>query len=115
MDVSVMTLTQTDIYFKKTNNYNISLHIKKFFLALALVYLNKRYNFAHGLAEPPVASDVGDHRRRQTNENDEEITDGQVNNEYIRDCSHVSILDNDNDDEQIANDANDKYGKCEYE
>lgn len=78
-------------------------------------YLNIWYNLAHGLTEPPIARNVGEHRRRQTDENDEKVTDGQVHNENVRDGAHVRVLGHHNDHEQVADDADHKDRKGEHE
>lgn len=80
-----------------------------------LDHLYIRYDLAHGLPEPPVAGDIGDHRGRQANKNDEEVADGQVHDEYVSDGAHVRVLGHDDDDEQVADDADHEDGEGEHE
>ncbi len=79
------------------------------------MYLYIRYNLAHGLTEKPIARYVCDDRRRQTNENNKKVADGQVDDEYVCDGTHVRVLGNHNDNEHVADDADHEYDEGEKE
>ncbi len=56
----------------------------------------------------PVARDVVDHRVRQADENDEKVTNGQVEYENVGNGAHVNILHHDENDKQVAHNADEE-------
>ena len=110
MDVSVITLATTEIYYfflLFSIVYNFCCLIKFFFFRFDS-HLHLNHELAHEIAEPPVAGDVVDHCVGQTYENDEEVADGQVEYEYVGDCAHVRVLQHHEYDEQVAHDADEE-------
>ena len=78
--------------------------------------MNVRYYFAHGFAKVPGSSNVGHTGGRQTNENDKDVTDGQVDYEHVGHCFHVRVFDHDQNHKQIPYNACHKYAdRNEYE
>jgi hypothetical protein len=59
-----------------------------------VTHLEVNYNFAHGLAQEPSLRHVPDHGGRKAEENDEEVSDSQIDNENIRHGPHRVVRPN---------------------
>jgi hypothetical protein len=76
-------------------------------------YLKVRDDFTEGAAHEPSLSDVPQDGRRQAEEYDEKIGDGQIDDEHVGDGSHRVIAVNSQTDQEVADQADDKYHAVE--
>lgn len=71
-------------------------------------YLSVEDAFAQGVAEEPGLRHVPEHRRRQTENQHHEVSDGQVDDEIISDGPHAWVADDGRAHQQVADQAGDE-------
>lgn len=73
------------------------------------IYLEVRYDFAEGAAHEPRLGDVPEDGRRQTQEDDEEVGNGQVDDEHVGHGAHRVVAIHGQADEEVADEAHDEH------
>ena len=71
-------------------------------------YLQIFDDLAHDAAEVPRLGDVAHDRRWQTDGEDEEVSDGEVDDEVVGDSAHARVAPDGEADETIADEPSDE-------
>jgi len=71
--------------------------------------------FAECASNEPGLGDVADDGGRQTDQNDEKVCRGQVDNEQIRHGPHLRVLPDDDADERVAGQSADEDGGVQHD
>ena len=96
--------------YKLYRKWTLKLNIRKGSSKLKISKVNLKYlqihdDLAHDAAHIPGLRDVAEYGRRQTDEKDEEVRNGQVDDEKIRHRPHPVVQPDDETDEEVADDA----------
>ncbi len=71
-------------------------------------YLEVEHGFAHGSPKPPSPSHVPQNGDGQTENKNQKVCQGQIDQKNIGDCSHRDVSCNDEDNQEVPAESHDE-------
>lgn len=76
-------------------------------------HLKVKHDLAHEAAQEPSFSYIPQHSRRETDENDQEVGHGQIDDEIVGDSAHGVVAIDGETDQAVAHQTHDEHGDVE--